>query len=196
MSISRIISFLTKTQYSFEEKRPYENVSMVIRRHWFVIAARIAGFFFILFLFFILATFAINYFNDPAITSVISFLFSLFLLYWWAQMFYAIAMYMLDIWIITDHRVIDSEQHGFFNRSVAELNFSKVQDISVRIEGIIPTFLNYGDLEIQTAGTEQKFHFKQISDPEEVKNRLSHLYSEYTKLHQGGVEVHEKASGV
>jgi uncharacterized membrane protein YdbT with pleckstrin-like domain len=81
-------------------------------------------------------------------------------------------MYILDVWIVTDHRIIDSTQHGFFNRSISELHISRIQDISVKTDGFIQTLLKFGDLEVQTAGTENKFHFRQIPDPEGVKNKI------------------------
>ena len=37
---------------------------------------------------------------------------SIFYLFWWYGVFYAITMYLLFL-IVTDHRIIDSEQHGF-----------------------------------------------------------------------------------
>lgn len=196
MAITKLFSFLTKTNNTFEEKRDYENVIFVLRRHWFVISTQIFLFAFVLIIGFVLALILMARFNDPDIISAILFFFSIFLLFWWAELFYAITMYLLDVWIITDHRVIDSEQRGFFRRQIAELNLSKVQDISVRMIGFVPTFLNYGNLEIQTAGIEQKFELKQISDPEGVKDKLSHLSVEYMNVHIGGAEIHERTSGV
>jgi len=79
-------------------------------------------------------------------------------------------MYTLDVWIVTDRRIIDSTQHGFFNRVVSELHLSRIQDISVSTRGVIQTFLKFGDLQVQTAGTDEKFKFQQIPHPEKVKD--------------------------
>ena len=119
---------------------------------------------------------------------------AIFYLSWWFGVFYAVTMYLLDIWMVTDHRVIDSEQHGFFRRTVAELHLSKIQDISVEIRGIIPTFLDYGDLEIQTAGTSEKFFFKQIPHPNEVKDIIMEAHNQFIRVHPDDVEVHEAPS--
>lgn len=100
-------------------------------------------------------------------------------------------MYLLDTWIITNHRVIDSEQHGFFNRTVAELSLAKIQDVSTDIQGPLATWLKYGNLDIQTAGTIDKFTFKQIPDPVAVKDMLMHAHNEYVAEHPNGIEVHE-----
>jgi hypothetical protein len=46
----------------------------------------------------------------------------------------------------------------------------------VKTDGFIQTLLKFGNLEVQTAGTENKFHFRQIPDPEGVKNQImSHI---------------------
>ena len=114
---------------------------------------------------------------------------------WWMGLFYALTMYLLDTWIITDHRILDNEQHGFFSRTLSEMNLSKIQDMSVRISGLIPTFLDYGDLEIQTAGTEPKFIFKQIPHPNQVRALLTEAYNKYVEEHINNIEVHEKHEG-
>mgnify|MGYP001589399367 FL=1 len=88
----------------------------------------------------------------------------------WQLWFYALTMYLLDVWIVTNQRIIDSTQRGFFNRSVSELHNSRIQDISVKVSGLFQSLLKFGDLEVQTAGTENKFRFLQIPNPVEVKN--------------------------
>ncbi|MEI6296593.1 MAG: PH domain-containing protein [bacterium] len=196
MDFTKLVQIFIKTNNSFENKLSYEKVIVVLRKHWFIITIQV-----ILHLFLLLGSAAItligiSYFNNWDITITILFLFSLFTMFWWLGLFYAITMYMLDVWIITDHRVVDSEQHGFFSRQTAELNLSRVQDTSVEMKGLIPTFFNYGNLDIQTAGVEQKFRFKEIPNPEAIKDLLTHYTSEYMKAHINGAEVHERASGM
>lgn len=89
-------------------------------------------------------------------------------------------MYTLDAWIITDRRIIDSTQHGFFNRTVSELRLSRIQDMSVQTQGVIQTLLHFGDLQIQTAGTEEKFKLFQIPNPERVKDTIAKMATKNT----------------
>ena len=90
-------------------------------------------------------------------------------------------MYTLDNWIVTTKRIIDSVQNGFFHRSVAELQLDKIQDVSYKVEGLIPTFFNYGTVEIQTASKGNKFLFEQVSDPQRVKDIIMELIIESEK---------------
>ncbi len=47
--------------------------------------------------------------------------------------------------------------------------------MSVNTTGLIQTIFKFGDLQIQTAGTEEKFKFIQIPNPESVKDEISKL---------------------
>lgn len=77
--------------------------------------------------------------------------------------------YYLDVWIVTDIRIIDLEQKGMFKREASEFLLSKVQDITVEIPSFIATLLHYGNLRVQTAGQES-FAAYDIPHVDEVKN--------------------------
>jgi len=183
-----LFSVFKISQYTFEGIFPDEKTRLFLQRHWFVLLGR-ALFFLLLFtLPFILYAFLPD--SLPAgFADIYWFLASIYFLFWWAGAFYAYTMYLLDMWIVTDHRIIDKRQFGFFNHTVAELKLSRVQDISIHINGIIPTFLNFGDLEVQTAGTENKFSFKQIPDPATVKNEIMKAYNAYMKKRHNSAET-------
>ena len=61
----------------------------------------------------------------------------------------------------------------------------------MEVRGLIPTFLDYGNLEIQTAGAEAKFMFEQIPHPNKVKDIIMREHNKYVELHKGDIEVHE-----
>jgi hypothetical protein len=92
--------------------------------------------------------------------------------------------YYLDVWIVTNMRIINIEQKGLFSRETSEKELDKMQDITTDVEGFWATVLNYGDIHIQTAATETRFVFKQIPFADEVARRISNLVSEYEKLNR------------
>jgi len=172
-----LFSIFVDSSNSFEGEENGEKVILLIRRHPFFIILRLI-FFFILLL--VPLTFGIIFFSflySNNLSGYFFFLFSVWCLFIWSGVFYSLTMYTLDVWIVTDRRIIDSTQHGFFNRTISELHLSRVQDISVETKGIIQTFLKFGNLQVQTAGTEEKFKFIQIPNPEKVKDEVMRLVS-------------------
>ncbi len=187
------LSILTTSQYTFEGKKPYENVIVLLYRHWFVLLLKFIAYLFFAALPFVLYVPISLWLVRLGLQDLFWFLTAVYFLLWWYSLFYALTMYLLDIWIVTDHRVIDSEQHGFFSRTVSELSLSKIQDISVAVRGAIPTFLDFGTLEVQTAAAARKFVFKQIPHPNQVKDEIMLAHSEFLRTHKGDIEVHERA---
>lgn len=83
--------------------------------------------------------------------------------------------YYLDIWVVTNDRIIDIQQSGLFNRTVAELDLKQVQDVNSQTVGLFGTFFNYGNVGIQTAGAKQKFDFQNVANPHEIRGELLKL---------------------
>lgn len=82
--------------------------------------------------------------------------------------------YFLDTLIITDRRIVDVEQKGLFAREVSSFRLDRVQDVTIEINGIIATLLDFGTIHIQTAGDAREFTAKFIPKPEEVKKAVLH----------------------
>src|SRR3989344_5033211 len=76
--------------------------------------------------------------NDLALFSAI---YSAILLIAWVIFFTVWTNYYLDVLIVTDKRIIDVEQRGFFSRQASTLRLDRIQDIAVSISGILATFL-------------------------------------------------------
>jgi hypothetical protein len=186
------LEYLLTSENTFEGKRSYENVKYLLYRHWYMLVEKLVAFGFLALLPFVVYVLVGDYMQAAGLTTLFWFLLSVYALIWWYGLFYAIAMYLLDTWVVTDHRIVDSEQQGFFRRTVSELNLAKIQDITVRIRGPIPTFLDFGDLIIQTAGTEERFHFKEIPNPRAVKDAIMEAHNEYIKTHKNGEEIHKE----
>lgn len=118
---------------------------------------------------------------------------SAYLLFIWLLFFFSMIDYILDIWVITDRRIIDVSQNGFFSRKISEQMLSKIQDITSDTHGFWPTIWKYGDLTVQTAAQEKRFYFEEIPDPEGVRDLLIRLAAEnnQTPLPPSQPSVHE-----
>lgn len=79
--------------------------------------------------------------------------------------------YYLDMWIITNKRIISIDQQGFFRRSVSSFRFERLQDITVDIKGFIETMLDFGKITADTAGHDP-FTIRGIPNPRGVKSLI------------------------
>ncbi len=151
-----------------------EEVLQMVRKHWFVITMELFGTFMMtLFPFFVLFILALlpdsmNIFDihPSEYTAIITFAIASWLVLTLMSGFTIWTHYHLDLWIITDRRIIAIDQVHFFNRNVSIFRLERLQDIEFVIKGILPTFLNYGIISAQTAGhSEHNFHSGGMPDP-------------------------------
>ena len=110
--------------------------------------------------------------------------YSAILLIAWIAFFIIWTNYYLDILIVTNKRVIDIEQKGFFHREVSTLRLDNIQDISVNISGFLATLLDLGTIKIQSAGESPEFIIRDIPRPNRVKATIYELHNKMIELPQ------------
>lgn len=169
-----------------------EFVVEVIRKHWFppLVHTISISFLFIIPIvgIFLLLGVSIPTGIDRSFTLSLSFLFantsyiffgiSFWGLFLWLRFFTFWTDYHLDGWIITNKRVVDIEQRGFFRRNIASFRLERLQDVNTVVNGIIATFLNFGDIHVQTAGSEREFVLKYAQNPGHVKQVIMNQHDE------------------
>jgi uncharacterized membrane protein YdbT with pleckstrin-like domain len=101
--------------------------------------------------------------------------YSLWLLVLWVIFFIEWTDYYLDFWIITNRRIIDVEQNGFFHREITSFRFEQIQDITVETRGLIETFFKFGTLQIQTAGHSRDIIIRDAHYPEDARSLILRL---------------------
>lgn len=187
----------TFNKYHFDGQKEGEQILMVLHRHWFNILSQ----FFLVFamVFLLIGSFAYLPLLFPILAQGESkkffiFLENSFFMFIWVTSFLVWIDYYFDVWIVTDKRIVNIEQKGLFSRSVSELELEKIQDITTDVRGVIPTFLNFGDLQIQTAAEQERFLFRNVSDPYNIKNMIMNLQNklESKEEEQFGEMLREK----
>jgi hypothetical protein len=185
------------SKYHFKDLNGSETIVKVLHRNWFYLLEQ----FFLVFV--IGGVFVAGLFYAPLIfpamfrgeyESVVAFMENFFMLAIWIYSFLIWVDYYFDIWIITTERIVNIEQKGMFTRSVSELRFSKIQDITTEVTGFLPTVINFGDVKVQTAGEESEFVFRTVSDPYHIKNIIMELQkkAEIAKAENFGEMLKEK----
>lgn len=156
--------------------RPGEKVQLFLRRHW-TTPLGITTHALVLFG---LPLIAAWYFSDflniwlaePIIGPIIIMIASIYFFGASLFSFMAYVDYYLDVWIVTNERIINIEQKGLFTRVASELHITTVEDTTSEVKGLAQTFLDYGNVHIQTAGERTRFIFKNVPQPERVKEQI------------------------
>lgn len=164
--------------YTFRGKRKDEEIILLMRRFWLVLLFKLLPLFFYLIILIVFKFVADDIFGQAGIgldAKIINLLVSFMFMFFWLILFIVWVDYYLDVWIVTNQRIINIEQLGLFRREISELEHVKIQDVTSDIKGIIPTLFNYGYVYVQTAGEKERFVFKQIPDPVKVRNIIMQL---------------------
>ncbi len=129
---------------NLENMRPWEKVLMTIRRHWIVYI--FLGTYFLLALFLSIILYSFLWFNVLTNLAIIVLwlFFSLFLYIEWLN-------HELDMYVVTNNRVIWIDQISFLDRTVSECNLWQIQEVNSKTSWLLANILNYGTLSIQTA---------------------------------------------
>ncbi len=73
-----------------------------------------------------------------------------------------------NVYIVTNERIIDVDWYNLLFKQVASAKLEKIQDVKYKQGGILDSFFNFGNVFIQTAGTEPNFEFESIPKPDQV----------------------------
>ncbi len=152
-----------KSQLSFDGQRENENLLFIFRRH--MIAMR-KGFYLLLIPFATLSIPTLIWQDNlyllllPIIGLVVgSILFSYHFILWY-----------FSIYIVTDQRIRQVTQNGFFKKDVIDLRLSKIQSISYNIPGFSGDVFHFGTLVIHTKVGDLVIHH--VEHPVKIYNKL------------------------
>ena len=159
------------------ELEPGEHVVMEVRKHWFLFLIDLLP----------LAVLAVAPLLIPSVLHLVSPLndfassfdfssplarvtLSAWWLLLWSASFNAFTKYFLNAWILTNERVVEIKQHGFFNREVSSLFLNRIEDVTTETVGVLASLLDIGNINAQTAGTIERFTMRGIPRPSQLRD--------------------------
>lgn len=159
------------------EKIQFESDEIIlreVRKHWFIVSLQFAGLIMMALLPLIAFTLIkvlppFFVFLTALETPLLTALYSGWLIIMWMGLFGVWTNYYLDVWTVTNKRLIIVDQRGLFHRETASFRLERLQDINVSVRGILGTLLKFGDLEAETASGDKNFVARGIPDPQELK---------------------------
>ena len=150
------------TSYQFSGQRKHERVLFVFRRH--VMTAR-KGLYSVL-ISLIIGFIPILIWNDQRAYYIA---FSIFGLGVFLLIYYYILWYF-SFYIVTNERLRQIAQTGFFKKTVVDLSLNHIQSISYSVPGFFGSVFGYGTLVAQTAAGD--LIISCVAHPEKVYNKL------------------------
>ena len=96
----------------------------------------------------------------------------IWLLIVWTSAWGRFTRYYLNLWVLTNERIVNVKQVGYFDREVSSLFLNRIQDVTTDIEGVLPSLLNIGTINVQSAGATEKFYMHDIPRPTEMRDLI------------------------
>lgn len=172
-----------KNNKLFPAQAESEKVLSVIRKHWFTYLI-----FWIIALLMILPVIIVAIYwalNPSSISEIVGNIIivcgSMYALFICGLLIYGFIDFYLDVYILTDHRIVDITQNGFFKRKISELNLRQIQDVNAQVQGLAATLLHFGNVHIQTAGEQPNFVFESIPHPYATSKKILDLHEAYLR---------------
>lgn len=87
-------------------------------------------------------------------------------------------MWVRTVFLVTDMRVIDYDQQGFFNRVITQARFEQMDEVSVQVKGIVATLFHYGTLRLKLHGAAADIEVERVRHPEHLADLINDLRSQ------------------
>jgi len=167
-----MFDIFTASEHSFEKQLPGETTILLARKHWISFYFPIAVIVILVLLPFIIYVLIGSLSWYGAISPFYWFLAITYFLVLWNLIFYNIMIFVLNTIVVTDRRIVENRQLGFFRHAVSEMALNRIQDITINVFGVVAEFLKFGDIEIQRAGEDKNFIFRQLPNPRAIKDAI------------------------
>lgn len=170
------------------ELEPGEHVVREARKHWFLFASGLLPYAILMIIPFALPNLLTLF---PAFAKYAAYvdyssplsraLLGAWLLIIWTGAWGAFTRYFLDVWILTNKRLVDVDQKAYFSRQVSSLLLSRVQDVTITVKGVLPSLLGIGTINVQSAGAAEEFTMRGIPRPEQMRDLILKYVAESPK---------------
>jgi hypothetical protein len=79
------------------------------------------------------------------------------------------------IFVLTDRRIIDIEQKGFFDRVVTETVYPQIDEVNYRMKGLWSTLFRYGTIRLHLEGSAADIEFEHVRTPAKIHDLINDL---------------------
>lgn len=182
MSVSKVI-----------KKKDYEKIIFVLHRHPFTFIPAIILFIVLMLvplaIYFMINSLFPNLFLNEEVHTVFIIFSSIYYLSTYLFFYVQFLDFYLDMWIVTNDRIVDIEQHSLFHREITELDLYRIQDATATVKGFFSTIFQYGDVYVKTASSNTNIIFRRIPNANRVREQLIKMADEDRKYHMQDIKL-------
>src|SRR3989344_8208568 len=145
----------------FESQEPDETIVLLLRKHWITnLSWILTTVLLILIPVTIFPLIVINNLIPQLGSSHISLISLIWYLLTGSYAWVSFLIWYFTISIVTTERILDIDFVNILHKKLAETRLSKVEDVTQRTGGFLEAFFDYGNVYVQTAGTQPVFLFE------------------------------------
>lgn len=78
----------------------------------------------------------------------------------------------LDLFVLTNQRIINIDQKGLFSRQVSEFGYKGIQRVTYGISGFLATAFGFGDVILKSIESDKEIIIKSAAEPQKVQEAI------------------------
>jgi uncharacterized membrane protein YdbT with pleckstrin-like domain len=162
--------------------KEHEQIQMILHRHWIVFLFKLL---YVAFL--ILSSVMVLGIRGELISLFGGAIFwGLMSVYWMLFLTFILLSWVndeLDLFIITNERIIGIEQVSALTRRVSECGIDRVQEVNAETSGVLQTIFNYGHVHIHTASEHSDLIVAFAPDPVDNARKINSIIQGFRTQH-------------
>ncbi len=167
---------------SFHTQKENEQIILFLRSRFITNISWMTFTIFLIFLpaiiTFLLPLFQINFLSSDIVTHFTTIYVIFYYLIVFSYILINFLTWFYNIFIVTADRIVDINYLDIVVHNVSETKLKQIEDVRYSQSGFIPTLFNYGNLFVQTAGTEENFEANCIPKPKEATDIIAGILGE------------------
>jgi membrane protein YdbS with pleckstrin-like domain len=92
-----------------------------------------------------------------------------------AVVFEGFLSWYFDVFVVTDKRVIDIDFNNLIYKNISSAEISRIQDVTYNVGGPLASFLDFGEVLVQTAGELQMIEIPNTPHPAKVAKLIDEM---------------------
>lgn len=168
-------SLCVMPEVKFENQKEAEQVLMTLRAHPITLLPTVINSVILIILAFF-SSFLLSQFLNPTQLFYLG-LFSAYVIFFY--FWFLLVNWYFNIGIVTNEQIIDVDFSPLTFRNVTRTELSHVEDISVKSSGFFSSIIDFGNVFVQTAGSEINTEFMDVPHPAQAAHIIQDILKEY-----------------